>query len=95
MVTEKQVWEALKEVKDPELDIDVVTLGLIYEVKVEGEKAKIKMTFTSPFCPYGQALVEEVKQKAVAAGVKDAEVEIVFDPPWEPSAELKATLGVG
>ena len=79
---------------DPEIRIDVWALGLIYDLKVSEGKVFIKQTFTTPFCPYGPQLLSEMK-KAVSAveGVKEVEVELTFDPPWQPSEELKAMLG--
>ncbi|MDP7197963.1 MAG: metal-sulfur cluster assembly factor [SAR202 cluster bacterium] len=95
MVTKEDIIEVLKNVNDPEIGIDIYTLELIYDVKVEGDKVKIKMTFTTPMCPYGPQLLEEVKTKVnEIEGVKETNVEVTFDPPWEPSQELRATLGV-
>ena len=103
-VTEQQVLEALKPIEDPELHLGIVDLGLIYGIDVnpqpEGEEVKVMMTFTSPFCPYGPALKSQT-QKAVAGlpGVKNAVVNIVFTPPWDPrtmaSEECKIALGLG
>ncbi len=101
ILTEK----AFKQCFDPELNIDVWTLGLIYDTKIEkameskeGEEkkvcAKILMTFTSPFCPYGPQLVDDLKEKIKAAGVKEVQVEVTFDPPWQPSEELKTMMGM-
>jgi metal-sulfur cluster biosynthetic enzyme len=96
MPTENEVKKALKDVFDPELRMDIVTLGLVYGIELDGKKARIRMTFTSPMCPYGPALVEDVKSRVESLeGVDEAEVEIVFDPPWQPSEELKAALGLG
>ena len=95
MPTEEQIIEVLKQVNDPELNIDVHTLGLIYDVKVIDEKSVyVKMTFTTPTCPYGPMLVQEVKQKIEDELKSEAEVEITFDPVWKPSEELRALLGV-
>ncbi len=95
MITKKDVIEALKKVTDPEIGIDIWTLELIYDLKVEEEKVNIKMTFTTPMCPYGPMLLEEVKSKVKELeGVKEVNVDVTFDPPWEPSKELRATLGV-
>ena len=94
MVTKEEVEDALKQVEDPELGIDIWTLGLIYGINIEDNKIKIKMTFTTPMCPYGPILVDEVKTKLEAKGAKEVDVEIVFEPPWEPSEELRAILGV-
>ena len=95
MITKEDVMNVLKSVNDPELSIDIVTLELIYNVNVENDNVKIKMTFTSPMCPYGPMLVEEIKAKVNQLnGVKEVNIEVVFDPPWQPSEELRATLGV-
>ena len=84
----KNVMKILKKVKDPEIDIDVVSLGLIYNVKVEGKRAKILMTLTSPFCPLGGFLVEKIKKELEKNGYK-AEIEVTFDPPWSPDRMSK------
>ena len=95
MPTKEDVIEVLKKVKDPEIMIDIWTLELVYDVKVEDDKAFVKMTFTTPMCPYGPQLLEEVKTKVgEIEGVKEADVQVTFDPPWKPSEELRATLGV-
>jgi len=95
MVTKEDVTNVLKGINDPELGIDIFTLELIYNVNVENDNVKIKMTFTSPMCPYGPQLLEEVKTKVSQLnGVKEIDVQVVFDPPWQPSEELRATLGV-
>ena len=95
MATQEEVIEVLKKVNDPEINIDVWTLELIYNVDVKDSKINIKMTFTSPMCPYGPMLVEEIKSKiSELESVKEVDVEITFEPPWKPSEELRATLGV-
>ena len=95
MATKEEVIEVLKKVNDPEIGIDVWTLELIYNVDVNEDKINIKMTFTTPMCPYGPMLVEEIKSKiSELESVKEVDVEITFDPPWKPSEELRATLGV-
>ena len=102
-LTEQQVLEALKAIEDPELHLGIVDLGLIYEITVnpspDGEEVKLKMTFTSPFCPYGPALKASVQRTLqTLPGVKNAVVNIVFTPPWDPrtmaSEECKIALGL-
>ena len=95
MIPKEKVIELLKTIEDPELFIDVWTLGLIYELDVKETDVTIKMTFTSPMCPYGPMLVDDIKRKLTDAGVQKTNVEIVFTPPWEPSEEVKEILGVG
>ena len=98
--TEPEVREALKAVIDPEINMDIVNLGLIYEVKIspEGDVA-VKMTLTSPFCPVGPELRQKAEETVMAmSGVKSSGVEIVFTPPWDPvtmaSDEAKDKLGI-
>lgn len=85
MATEEQVYEALKECYDPEIPINVVDLGLVYGVKVEGSKAKIDLTLTSIGCPLAGELVAQVHQAAgTVDGIDEAEVNLVWSPPWTP-----------
>jgi len=90
-VTEEQVREALKEVVDPELFVNIVDLGLIYVVDVKQEEGKdaadvtIEMTMTSPACPAGPQLLGGSKQVVSRMeGVGEVEVKLVMDPPWTP-----------
>lgn len=92
-MTKDKAIDVLKQCIDPELGIDVWTLGLIYELKI-GKKIDIKMTFTTPLCPYGPMLLNEIKTKFQHAGVNDVDIDVVFNPPWKPSEEVKEMLGV-
>lgn len=95
MTTKDQVIEALKKSFDPELMIDVYSLGLIYDIKTKGDSVKIKMTLTTPLCPYGPMLIEDVKAKVKdIAKAKKVDVEVTFDPPWKPSDEIRMMLGL-
>ena len=95
MTSNEQIIEALKKVVDPELGIDIYTLGLIYEIKVDPIKPIIKMTLTSPMCPYGPQVISDVKQKVGAIpGVKEVIVDLTFEPPWQPSEDVKLMLGI-
>jgi metal-sulfur cluster biosynthetic enzyme len=94
-VTKEQIIEQLKLCLDPELLIDVHTLGLIYDIRIKEDLLEIDMTFTFPGCPYGPMLKEDVTNKLKAIkGVKDVKLNITFDPPWKPSDELRAMLGM-
>lgn len=97
MVTREEVIEKLKDVADPELHIDVWTLEIIYDIQFPTpESVYIRMTFTTPFCPYGPALVRDIENKVKEIeGVKDVQVEVVFDPPWKPSDELLDMMAMG
>lgn len=95
MVGKEVIIEALKQVYDPELFLDIWFMGLIYNIDIIDELVKVKMTLTSPLCPLGPTIVEEVKSKLLALpDVSQVEVEIVFDPPWEPSDDVKGLLGM-
>jgi metal-sulfur cluster biosynthetic enzyme len=95
MVTQEQVIEVLKTVEDPELFLDIWFLGLIYSIDIDGAVVSVDMTFTTPLCPAGPQLVEEVRTKVLAIdGVEDSKVKVVFSPPWQPSDEVKGMLGM-
>lgn len=98
-VTAEQVREALKKVNDPELGIDIVNLGLVYDVQVDGGKVLVDMTLTSPACPVGGIMSEEARLVAEGLdGVDEAEVRIVWEPPWtedKMSDELKLMRKLG
>lgn len=93
--TREQVIEALKTVEDPELFLDIWFLGLVYSIDITPERIAIEITFTSPLCPAGPMLVDQVKTKVGAIpGVSHVDVTVVFTPPWEPSDEVKGLLGM-
>jgi len=98
-VTAEQVREALKKVNDPELGIDIVNLGLVYDVQVDGGKVLVDMTLTSPACPVGGSMSEEARLVAEGLdGVDEAEVRIVWEPPWtedKMSDEIKLMRKLG
>jgi metal-sulfur cluster biosynthetic enzyme len=97
-VTEKDVNKALREVKDPELGLDLVVLGLIYDVEIEESHVHAIISLTSPMCPVAGQIVEDVKTAIEGVeGVESAEVELTFDPPWTPeriSPLIRASLGL-
>jgi metal-sulfur cluster biosynthetic enzyme len=97
-VTEKDVQKALKTVKDPELGIDLVTLGLIYDIEIEGADVKTIMSLTSPMCPVAGELVEQARQAIMSVeGVESANVDLTFDPPWTPERIpplIRSSLGL-
>jgi len=99
MPTKEQVVDALRAVEDPELGMDIVELGLLYDVEVEGPKVKVIHTLTSMGCPVGPMIQENIDQIARAIpDVEDVEVELTWDPPWSPekmSDDAKFILGFG
>ncbi|MCF6276467.1 MAG: metal-sulfur cluster assembly factor [Candidatus Magasanikbacteria bacterium] len=95
MINKDQIIERLETVIDPELNIDIYTMGLIYDIQILNEKdVKVIMTFTTPSCPAGPMLIGEVKKEIKVLGFENVEVEITFDPMWKPPAELRAALGI-
>lgn len=95
MVTREQVIEVLKTVEDPEIFLDIWFLGLIYNIDIKEDAIGIDLTFTTPLCPAGPMIVDEVKTKVgKLEGIKTVDVKVVFTPPWEPSDEVKAMLGM-
>jgi FeS assembly SUF system protein len=94
----EEIVKALKECYDPEIPVNVWDLGLIYDVNVDGDKVHVKMTLTAPGCPMHSFISKDVQQKLQSvSGVKEATVEVVWDPPWSPdkmSPDAKVQLGI-
>jgi FeS assembly SUF system protein len=93
------VIEALKDIYDPEIPVNIYDLGLIYDVEITPDRhAKVKMTLTTPHCPVAESMPGEVELRIGAVpGIGDAEVELVWDPPWDPQKmtdEAKLELGM-
>ncbi len=83
MVTESHIWDALKQVTDPEFPLSIVDLGMVYEVGVLNDEVEVKMTFTAIGCPAIDMIIEDVKEALVKlCGVKKVDVEVVWSPPW-------------
>jgi metal-sulfur cluster biosynthetic enzyme len=83
MVTEDQVRKALRKVKDPELKIDLVVLGLIYDIRIDGSRVDVTMSLTSPACPVAGEIVHQAREAVEGVeGVEEANVELTFSPPW-------------
>ena len=99
MPTKEDVFEALRAVEDPELGMDIVELGLLYDVEVDGPKVKVIHTLTSMGCPVGPMIQEQIHDVVAALPeVNDVEVELTWDPPWSPekmSEDAKFILGIG
>ncbi len=100
-VTRDRVFEALQPVQDPELRLGVVDLGLVYDAEIgaEGKDVTVKMTLTSPGCPFGPMILSTVHEVvALIPGVENVKVELVWEPPWNPalmaSDEVKDVLGI-
>ena len=78
-----KIIEEIRKIYDPEIPVNIYELGLIYDVKVEGNSAKIIMTLTSPNCPVAESLPQEVKDSAMQVeGIEKVDLDLVFEPPW-------------
>jgi metal-sulfur cluster biosynthetic enzyme len=99
MPTKEEVLEALSQVEDPELGMDVVDLGLVYDVEMDGAKAKVLYSLTSMGCPAGALIAQDMDRVTrEVPGVEDVDLELTFDPPWTPdrmSEDAKFILGFG
>jgi metal-sulfur cluster biosynthetic enzyme len=84
MSQEDLVYEVLKECYDPEIPLNVVDLGLIYEVKADTDRVDVKMSVTSPACPSGGMIADDIKMKLSNAGFPNPKVQIVMEPAWSP-----------
>ena len=93
MVSKSDVVEALRQCKDPELDADIVNLGLIYGINITGNEVKVTLTMTSAMCPVTSLILADAQLRLEAlSGVSKVELELVWDPMWSPemmSDELK------
>jgi len=102
MYTEEKLRQLLDEVIDPELGIGIYSLGLIYKTEIHfsdtnkelPESTEIIMTLTSPFCPYVDAILEQVESAVVLGGFGTPKIILSFDPPWEAPEHLRTALGV-
>ena len=95
----QSVIDALKSVYDPEIPVDIYELGLIYDVEISDDAdALVTMTLTTPHCPVAESLPQEVELRVLGVpGIRDAEVKLVWDPPWDPSKmsdEARLELGM-
>ena len=91
MEIKDKIINEIKKIYDPELPVNIYELGLIYDIKVEGRKAEIKMTLTTPNCPVAESLPKEVKEGAMQVEeIDDVDLDLVFEPPWDKSMMSEA-----
>ena len=97
-VTISEVQEAIRDVYDPEIPVNVLDLGLIYDIKIDEGQVYVQMTLTAPGCGMGPYIAQNAEWRiAEIDGVEDVEVDMVFDPPWSPeliTEEGKKLLGL-
>lgn len=97
--SEDMVRERLREVHDPEMHLSLVDLGLIYAIQVDGDLIRVTYTLTSPACPLGQLIAEQIRAAVLdVPGVREVELSLTFSPPWDPrtmaSDDAKIELGI-
>lgn len=89
--------DALRNVIDPEIQYNILDLGLIYDVNVlEDKSVGVQMTLTSPACPFGPMIIHDVRESCLSIGAEDVQIDLVWQPPWSPekmSEEAKLDLG--
>ena len=91
MDVKNKIIEEIRKIYDPELPVNIYELGLIYDIKVNGRKAEIKMTLTTPNCPVAESLPKEVKDSIMQVKeVNDVDLELVWDPPWDKTMMSEA-----
>lgn len=97
-LTEEKILEVLSQVYDPEIPIDIVNLGLVYRIEIQGARVRIDMTMTAPGCPASTQIAAESRMMVEdMPGVESCEIEIVWDPPWDPSKmseEAQQSMGI-
>ncbi len=98
VLTEEVVRKSLRSVKDPELNLNIMDIGLVYDIDIEDGNVTVKMTLTSPGCPAGPEILGDTEQAVRALeGVKDVQVELVWEPYWTPDRidpRVRAFLGL-
>jgi metal-sulfur cluster biosynthetic enzyme len=99
LLSEELIRERLRDVVDPELRLSVVDLGLIYAVEIDGPKVRITYTLTSPACPLGGLIAEQIRGAvAEMPGVRAVELNLTFSPPWDPrtmaSEDARMEMGI-
>ncbi len=98
VLDEDTARKALRQVKDPELDMNIIDLGLVYDVEVAGGEVHVKMTLTSPGCPAGPMITNDAYRVLRGLeGVKDVDIEIVWEPYWTPERmdpKVRALMGL-
>jgi len=95
MVTKDDVIAVCQTILDPEVNLDIYTLGLIYNIEItQKQDINILMTYTTPLCPFGGKMQEELKTALSFLNPKSINIELTFNPPWKVSDELREALGI-
>ncbi len=95
MVTKERIIEELETIYDPEINLDIYTLGLIYTIDIQENTVNLLMTYTTPACPAGPLIQQEIRDSLMSIdGVKHVVMQVTFDPPWKPPANLREMMGI-
>jgi metal-sulfur cluster biosynthetic enzyme len=95
MITKDEVIAVCQTIQDPEVHLDIYTLGLIYNIEITNDnEIKILMTYTTPLCPFGVKMQEELKTALSVLNPKAIDIQLTFSPPWKVSDELRQALGI-
>ncbi|MEX0597591.1 MAG: metal-sulfur cluster assembly factor [Candidatus Paceibacterota bacterium] len=95
MITKNDIISICQTIEDPEVHLDIYTLGLIYNIEItNNNEIKILMTYTTPLCPFGGKMQEELRMALSILNPKDVNIELTFSPPWKVSNELREALGI-
>jgi metal-sulfur cluster biosynthetic enzyme len=95
MITKEEVIAVCQTIQDPEVHLDIYTLGLIYNIEITAENdINILMTYTTPLCPFGSKMQEELRTALSVLNSKAINIELTFSPPWKVSDELREALGI-
>lgn len=99
VIMKEKIYEVLRLIIDPEIGINIIDLGLVYDVNIDNHgEVVVKMTLTAPNCPYGDFILDDVyKYTSGVEGVSNVKVDLTFDPPWDPdkiSDEAKFYMGI-
>lgn len=94
MITEQQVIEICRRILDPEVQLDIYTLGLIYDIRCENNEIDIVMTYTTPACPFGDTMQKMLREALSELNPQEIRITVTFDPPWRVSQELRDMLGI-
>lgn len=93
-IKEEDVYKVLQDVIDPEIGISIVDLELVRKVRISEDGVHICMTLTSPMCPFADIIISDITDGCILAGIGEPEIEITFEPVWEPSKNLRLRLGI-
>lgn len=93
MITKEEIIEELKTIYDPEVHLDIFTMGLLYDITTSDEGVSIVMTYTTPACPAGPEIEQAIRNALLSLGAKKVDIEVTFNPPWKAPRGLREAMG--